>query len=122
MEKLGKQDLTVERDDFLGSTSNKQLMFLQHIVSTLKVDGSAAVVLPDNVLFEGGAGETVRRKLMQQCNLHTILRLPTGLFYAQGVEECISSQRVLPAQMLTLSECGSMTCGQTRNSRWYSAL
>jgi type I restriction enzyme M protein len=80
-----KQDLTVERDDFWTSTSNKQLMFLQHIVSTLKVNGSAAVVLPDNVLFESGPGETVRRKLMQDCNLHTIIRLPTGLFYAQGV-------------------------------------
>ena len=81
-----KQDLTVERDDFWTSTSNKQLMFLQHIVSTLKVNGSAAVVLPDNVLFESGSGETVRRKLMQDCNLHTIIRLPTGLFYAQGVK------------------------------------
>jgi type I restriction enzyme M protein len=82
----GKQDLTVERDDFWTSTSNKQLMFLQHIVSTLKVNGAAAVVLPDNVLFEGGSGETIRRKLMQECNLHTIVRLPTGLFYAQGVK------------------------------------
>jgi len=81
-----KQDLTVERDDFWTSTSNKQLMFLQHIVSTLKVGGTAAVVLPDNVLFEGGSGETIRRKLMQDCNLHTVLRLPTGLFYAQGVK------------------------------------
>ena len=81
----GKQDLTIEREDFWTKTSNKQLMFLQHIVSTLKVGGSAAVVLPDNVLFEGGSGETVRRKLMHDCNLHTILRLPTGLFYKPGV-------------------------------------
>ena len=83
---IAKQDLTVERDDFWTSTSNKQLMFLQHIVSTLKVTGSAAVVLPDNILFEGGPGEVVRRKLLHDCNLHTILRLPTGLFYAQGVK------------------------------------
>ena len=84
--KTDKQDLTIERDDFWTSTSNKQLMFLQHIVSTLKVNGSAAVVLPDNILFEGGSAEIVRRKLLQECNLHTILRLPTGLFYAQGVK------------------------------------
>jgi type I restriction enzyme M protein len=82
---IDKQDLTIERDDFWTSTSNKQLMFLQHIFSTLKVGGSAAVVLPDNVLKVGGSGEVVRRKLMNTCNLHTIVRLPTGLFYAQGV-------------------------------------
>jgi type I restriction enzyme M protein len=75
-----------ERDDFWATTSNKQLNFLQHIVSELKVGGSAAVVLPDNVLFEGGAGETIRRNLLKRCNLHTILRLPTGIFYAQGVK------------------------------------
>ena len=60
--------------------------FLQHIVSMLKVDGRAAVVLPDNVLFEGGAGEKIRRKLLETCDVHTILRLPTGIFYAQGVK------------------------------------
>ncbi len=81
-----RDDLSYERQDFWTSTSNKQLNFLQHIRSCLKVDGQAAVVLPDNVLFEGGAGETVRRQLMQTTSLHTILRLPTGIFYANGVK------------------------------------
>ena len=78
--------LTYERQDFWETTSNKQLNFLQHIVSMLKLDGKAAVVLPDNVLFEGGAGEKIRRKLLEECDVHTILRLPTGIFYAQGVK------------------------------------
>jgi type I restriction enzyme M protein len=85
----GEEDrdaLTYERQDFWETTSNKQLNFLQHIVSMLKVDGKAAVVLPDNVLFEGGAGERIRRKLLETCDVHTILRLPTGIFYAQGVK------------------------------------
>jgi type I restriction enzyme M protein len=81
-----KDELTYNRQDFWATTSNKQLNFLQHIRSMLKTTGQAAVVLPDNVLFEGGAGETVRRKLMETCDLHTILRLPTGIFYAQGVK------------------------------------
>ncbi|MBL8515935.1 MAG: SAM-dependent DNA methyltransferase [Betaproteobacteria bacterium] len=76
----------IERDDFWATTSNKQLNFVQHIKTLLKQNGRAAVVLPDNVLFEGGAGETIRRKLMHACDLHTLLRLPTGLFYAQGVK------------------------------------
>lgn len=84
--KTAKKDLTILRDDFWAKTSNKQLNFLQHVRSILKINGKAAIVLPDNVLFEGGAGETVRKKLMQTCDLHTILRLPTGLFYAQGVK------------------------------------
>jgi type I restriction enzyme M protein len=79
-------DLTYNRQDFWVTTSNKQLNFLQHIRSLLKSDGCAAVVLPDNVLFEGGAGETVRKKLMETTELHTILRLPTGVFYKQGVK------------------------------------
>lgn len=74
------------REDFWVSTSNKQLAFLQHIVTMLNENGRAAVVLPDNVLFEGGAGETIRKKLLEDTNLHTILRLPTGIFYAQGVK------------------------------------
>jgi len=78
--------LVYERQDFWTTTSNKQLNFLQHIVSMLKVTGQAAVVLPDNVLFEGGAGEKIRRKLLETCDVHTILRLPTGIFYAQGVK------------------------------------
>ena len=76
----------IERDDFWATTSNKQLNFVQHIKTLLAVNGRAAVVLPDNVLFEGGAGETIRRKLLHECDLHTLLRLPTGLFYAQGVK------------------------------------
>jgi len=85
----GEEDrdaLTYERQDFWETTSNKQLNFLQHIVSMLKADGKAAVVLPDNVLFEGGAGAKIRRKLLETCDVHTILRLPTGIFYAQGVK------------------------------------
>jgi len=80
------EDLVVVRDDFWASTSNKQLNFLQHIKNMLKINGRAAVVLPDNVLFEAGAGETIRRKLLAECDVHTILRLPTGIFYAQGVK------------------------------------
>jgi type I restriction enzyme M protein len=76
----------VERDDFWATTSNKQLNFVQHIKTLLKAHGRAAVVVPDNVLFEGGAGETIRRKLMHECDVHTLLRLPTGLFYAPGVK------------------------------------
>ena len=85
----GEEDrdaLTYERQDFWETTSNKQLNFLQHIVSLLKVTGKAAVVLPDNVLFEGGAGERIRRKWLETCDVHTVLRLPTGIFYAQGVK------------------------------------
>jgi type I restriction enzyme M protein len=81
-----REDLVVVRDDFWASTSNKQLNFLQHIKGMLKIGGRAAVVLPDNVLFEAGAGETIRRRLLAECDLHTILRLPTGIFYAQGVK------------------------------------
>lgn len=74
------------RDDFTYLTSNKQFCFLQHIYRGLKPGGRAAVVLPDNVLFEGNVGKEIRRDLMDKCNLHTILRLPTGIFYAQGVK------------------------------------
>jgi type I restriction enzyme M protein len=81
-----RQDLTVVRDDFWTSTSNKQLAFVQHVKTLLKIGGRAAVVVPDNVLFEGGAGEIVRRKLLHECDVHTLLRLPTGIFYAQGVK------------------------------------
>ena len=81
-----KQDLSYNRQDFWATTSNKQLNFLQHIKSLLKISGEAAVVVPDNVLFEGGAGETVRKQLLRTTELHTILRLPTGIFYAQGVK------------------------------------
>ena len=84
--KSEKETLVVERPDFWATTSNKQLNFLQHVRTLLKNHGRAAIVVPDNVLFEGGAGETVRRSLLQECDAHTLLRLPTGVFYAQGVK------------------------------------
>jgi type I restriction enzyme M protein len=81
-----REALTVHREDFWAATSNKQLNFVQHVRTILKIGGRAAVVVPDNVLFEGGAGENVRRALLNDCNVHTLLRLPTGIFYAQGVK------------------------------------
>jgi type I restriction enzyme M protein len=81
-----KDDQTVLREDFWTSTSNKQLNFVQHMYTLLKIDGRAAVVLPDNVLFEGGAGEKIRRNLLEKCNVHTLLRLPTGIWYSPGVK------------------------------------
>ena len=81
-----RESQVIVRDDFWTSTSNKQLNFVQHIKTILKINGRAAVVVPDNVLFEGGAGETIRRKLLHECDVHTLLRLPTGIFYAQGVK------------------------------------
>ena len=84
--KTGRQSLVVERPDFWATTGNRQLSFLQHVRTLLRINGSAAIVLPDNVLFEGGAGETIRRRLLHECDAHTLLRLPTGVFYAQGVK------------------------------------
>ena len=81
-----RETISYNRPDFWTTTSNKQLNFVQHVKSLLKLHGRAAVVVPDNVLFEGGAGETVRRKLLHECDVHTLLRLPTGIFYAQGVK------------------------------------
>ncbi len=81
-----QEDLIYNRQDFWTTSSNKQLNFVQHINTILKATGKAAVVVPDNVLFEGGAGETVRQKLLQTTDLHTILRLPTGIFYKPGVK------------------------------------
>jgi type I restriction enzyme M protein len=81
-----RETLTIVREDFWATTSNKQLNFLQHVRSILKMNGCAAIVVPDNVLFEGGAGETIRRRLLHDCDVHTLLRLPTGIFYAQGVK------------------------------------
>lgn len=81
-----REALSYNRQDFWATTSNKQLNFLQHVRTLLKINGRAAIVVPDNVLFEGGAGETVRRKLLHECDVHTLLRLPTGVFYAQGVK------------------------------------
>ena len=84
--KAGRQSQVYERPDFSATTSNKQLNFLQHVKTITKINGTVAIVVPDNVLFEGGAGETVRRKLLYECDVHTLLRLPTGVFYAQGVK------------------------------------
>ncbi len=84
--KVTREKDIVEREDFWATTSNKQLNFLQHVKTLLKQHGRCGIVVPDNVLFEGGAGETVRRKLLHDCDVHTLLRLPTGLFYAQGVK------------------------------------
>ena len=84
--KQEKETLTYNRQDFWATTSNKQLNFVQHIHTMLKTTGKAAVVVPDNVLFEGGSGEKVRKKLLDTTNLHTILRLPTGIFYKPGVK------------------------------------
>ena len=81
-----EEDLVYNRQDFWTTSSNKQLDFVQHINTILNNTGKAAVVVPDNVLFEGGAGETVRRKLLETTDLHTILRLPTGIFYKPGVK------------------------------------
>ncbi len=84
--KADRESLIYERQDFWATTSNKQLNFIQHVKTLSKINGKVAIVAPDNVLFEGGAGETVRRKLLHECDVHTLLRLPTGLFYAQGVK------------------------------------
>lgn len=80
------EDTVIVRDDFWASTSNKQLNFVQHVYTILKETGRAAVVIPDNVLFEGGAGETIRKRLLHVCDVHTLLRLPTGIFYRPGVK------------------------------------
>src|SRR5262249_4848706 len=81
-----QEDRIIVRDDFWTSTSNKQLNFVQHIFTLLKIGGRAGMVVPDNVLFEGGAGEKVRTNLLQKCNVHTLLRLPTGIWYSPGVK------------------------------------
>jgi type I restriction enzyme M protein len=83
--KLKREQDQIRREGFV-ATSNKQLNFVQHILSMLEDDGIAAVVVPDNVLFEAGAGEVIRKRLLQTCDVHTLLRLPTGIFYAQGVK------------------------------------
>lgn len=99
----GSTDIASMRTDLYVSTSNNQLNFMQHIMLMLKNGGRAAVVLPDNVLFEGGAGEVIRKKLLTEFNLHTILRLPTGIFYANGVK----------ANVLFFSK------GSKTNETWY---
>ncbi len=94
---IQKEDLTYNRQDFWVTTGNKQLNFVQHIHTILKAGGQAAVVLPDNVLFEGGGGETIRKKLLNTTELHTILRLPTGIFYANGVKANVIFFEAKPA-------------------------
>ena len=95
---LDKEEHAYERQDFWTTTKNKQLNFVQHIKTLLKVNGRCAVVVPDNVLFEGGAGETIRRNLLKQFDCHTLLRLPTGLFYAGGVKANVLFFDGKPAQ------------------------
>jgi type I restriction enzyme M protein len=85
--KESQSNLEIVREDFWVTTSNKQLNFIQHIKTILDINGRAAVVLPDNVLFESGAGEAVRRRLMTDFDVHTLLRLPTGIFYAPASEK-----------------------------------
>jgi len=109
-----KESLIINRDDFWASTSNKQLNFLQHIFTILKQHGRAAVVLPDNVLFEGGAGETIRRELLKQADVHTLLRLPTGIFYAQGVKANVLFFDRKPAQEKPWTQMGCALGGGLR--------
>jgi type I restriction enzyme M protein len=85
-ERRNSDDLTIVRPDFVARTSNKQLNFVQHIMSILRPDGRAGIVIPDNVLFESGAAAIIRRRLLEDWNVHTLLRLPTGLFYAHGIK------------------------------------
>jgi type I restriction enzyme M protein len=106
-----EDSLTIVRADFWVQTANKQLNFLQHIVAQLKSGGRAAVVVPDNVLYEGGAGAIIRRRLLEECRLHTLLRLPAGLFYAQGVKANVlffdrrsAQEKPLPSEYLWIYE------------------
>ena len=113
-----REALTVERPHFWATTSNKQLNFLQHVRTLLKNTGRAAIVVPDNVLFEGGAGETVRRRLLAECDVHTLLRLPTGIFYAQGVKaNVLFFDRKPAARRRGRGSCGFTTCAPTAASR-----
>ena len=107
-----EEDLVYNRQDFWTTSSNKQLNFLQHINTLLKATGKAAVVVPDNVLFEGGAGETIRKKLLETCDFHTILRLPTGIFYKPGVKaNVIFLTSARPARSGRPKRSGFTTCG-----------
>ena len=114
-------DLTYNRQDFWATTSNKQLNFVQHIRTMLKTTGRTAVVVPDNVLFEGGAGETVRRKLLDTTDLHTILRLPTGSSTPRASRRMSSfSTTVRPARIHRRRRSGTTTTAPTcitRSSR-----
>lgn len=95
---VSSKKLTYEREDFWATSSNKQLNFLQHVKTLLKINGRAGIVVPDNVLFEGGDGETVRKQLLQQFDVHTLLRLPTGIFYADGVKANVLFFQKKPAR------------------------
>ena len=101
------------RTDFTFPTSNKQFCFLQHIYRALKPGGRAAVVLPDNVLFEGNVGKQIREDLMAKCNLHTILRLPTGIFYTQGVKTNVLFFTRGTGEKGNTKGVGCTTCGRT---------
>lgn len=119
-----KEDIQYDRDDFTATTTNKQLNFLQHIMSLTAVGGRAAVVLPDNVLFEGGAGEKIRRKLLDEFDLHTVLRLPTGIFYAGGVKANVlffEKKPRAPTASRTPPTPGSTTSAPAGTSRSSSA-
>jgi type I restriction-modification system DNA methylase subunit len=112
-----REDREIERQDFAATTSNKQLNFVQHIMTILQINGRAAVVLPDNVLFEGGAGETIRRRLLKDFDLHTMLRLPTGVFYAQGVKaNVLFFDKKPPRNTRGRNGSGSTTCAPTCTS------
>ena len=114
---MGSEAITYQRDDFWATTSNKQLNFLQHIKSLLTINGRAAVIVPDNVLFEGGAGEVIRLKLLHECDVHTLLRLPTGIFYAQGVKaNVLFFDRRIGSAQAAPSGSGSTTCAPTSTS------
>jgi type I restriction enzyme M protein len=94
----GREDIAYNRPDFWETTTNKQLNFVQHIAAMLNIPGRAAVVVPDNVLFEGGAGEAVRRRLLRDFDVHTLLRLPTGIFYSGGVKANVVFFDKMPAR------------------------
>ena len=114
-----RDDLTYNRQDLRATTSNKQLNFVQHIRTMLKTTGRTAVVVPDNVLFEGGAGEIIRRKLLENTDLHTILRLPTGIFYANGVKANVLffDNREASPDLIRQKRFGTMIIERTSTTR-----
>jgi type I restriction enzyme M protein len=115
---IERESQVYERDDFIATTSNKQLNFLHHVMSILKTPGTAAVVLPDSVLFEGGAGEKVRRRLLRGFDFHTLLRLPTGIFYRPGVKANVLLFDKKPASETPWTRrFGSTTSAPTRALR-----
>jgi type I restriction enzyme M protein len=115
----GDDSLTIIRPDFWVQTANKQLNFLQHIVALLKPGGRAAVVVPDNVLFETGAAAAIRRRLLESCRVHTLLRLPPGLFYAQGVKSNVLFFDRVPASARR-SKSGSLWAYDLRSDKRFT--